>query len=179
MTNETNAVITLYDRAADGVRVTATQEPLSAEAIEALEAKAAEQAGIVTEGGAVTKKGNVSRNSYVVRGYVNGEKVKEEVVEGGYRLTSPAARAMFKELHAQFSIPKAPKVDKDLKVEITDPVELQKMIDKAQATADKAIARVAKLKEMLANVPAATEATDVEAAEVVEPTEGDMEPTEV
>lgn len=171
--NTQDNVITLYDRFRDGVRVTATQEPLSQEAIEALEAKAAAEAGVVGEDGVVAKKGNICRSAYIVRGFVNGEQVKEAPVEGGYRMTSPAARGMFKELHAAFGTPKAPKAPKETKVSVTDPVELQKMADKAKAVADRAVAKALKLAE-LAGLAAVTEVEVAEDA-FVETVESDTE----
>lgn len=51
---------------------------------------------------------------YVVQGFVNGELVKEEKPEGGFRKQAPVARAMFKELATEF-LPKEEKAEKEAK----------------------------------------------------------------
>lgn len=48
-------------------------------------------------------EGEEAKFTYAVSGFVNGELVKEISPEGGFRMQAPAARAMFKELVAEFA----------------------------------------------------------------------------
>ena len=104
---------------------------------------------------------------YTIQGFVNGELVRDEKPEGGFRQQAPVARAMFKELAAEF-LPKEEKAPKEAK-----PIRAY-TIEERDAEITKLERRIARLKEAPtveshpeedANLQSVEEQTDEPAAE--------------
>ena len=126
--------VVLYDREKNGVRVTAYQGPA--------------KVVTVAQGEGCAPK-EVKQHEYRVIGSVNGEEVRNEVIEG-YRLTSPAARTMFKELCEQYGPVKAPKAPK---VVLTR-VKVEELLVKAKERYAKTGELITKYEAMLLEMPA-------------------------
>lgn len=134
--------VVLYDREKNGVRVTAYQGPA--------------KVVTVAQGEGCAPK-EVKQHEYRVIGSVNGEEVKNEVIEG-YRLTSPAARTMFKELCEQYGPVKAPKAPK---VVLTR-AKVEELLVKAKERYAKTGELITKYEAMLLEMPADETAAAVE-----------------
>lgn len=126
--------VVLYDREKNGVRVTAYQGPA--------------KVVTVAQGEGCAPK-EVKQHEYRVIGSVNGEEVRNEVIEG-YRLTSPAARTMFKELCEQYGPVKAPKAPK---VALTR-AKVEELLVKAKERYAKTGELITKYEAMLLEMPA-------------------------
>lgn len=98
---------------------------------------------------------------YTVQGFVNGELVKEERPEGGFRKQAPAARAMFKELATEF-LPKEEKAEKKAKPARAYTAEER---DAEIARLERKIARLKEAPIVEATEEAADEQADALAAE--------------